>query len=112
MAILGDAVSFIFPADDIAVDVLEKHQRDAPSVTELDKLGGFEGAVRKKNAVVAQKMAAMLLDEGIYVIAFAYPVVPQGQARIRLQISAGHTKDDLDKAISSFQKVGKELGLC
>lgn len=63
------------------------------------------------DAVVAQKMAAQLLDEGIYVIGFFYPVVPKGQARIRVQISAGHDRAQLDKAIAAFTKVGKDLGV-
>jgi len=62
------------------------------------------------DAVLAQKMAAQLLEEGIYVIGFFYPVVPKGQARIRVQISAAHTREHLDKAIAAFTKVGKELG--
>ncbi len=63
------------------------------------------------DAVLAQKFAAQLLDEGIYVIGFFYPVVAKGQARIRVQISAGHKQDHLDKAIAAFKKVGKELGV-
>jgi len=63
------------------------------------------------DAVVAQQFAAKLLDEGIYVIGFFYPVVPKGQARIRVQISAGHDRQQLDKAIAAFTKVGKELGV-
>ncbi len=62
------------------------------------------------DAVLAQKMAARLLEEGIYVIGFFYPVVPKGQARIRVQISAAHSREHLDKAIAAFIKVGKELG--
>jgi glycine C-acetyltransferase len=61
------------------------------------------------DAVVAQKFAAALLDEGIYVIGFFYPVVAKGLARIRVQISAGHEQAHLDKAIAAFTKVGKEL---
>jgi glycine C-acetyltransferase len=64
------------------------------------------------DAVLAQIMAARLLEEGIYVIGFFFPVVPKGQARIRTQISAAHTKEDLDFAIDKFQQVGKELNLC
>ncbi|HML72892.1 MAG TPA: glycine C-acetyltransferase [Anaerohalosphaeraceae bacterium] len=64
------------------------------------------------DAVLAQKMAARLLEEGIYVIGFFFPVVPKGQARIRTQISAAHTKEDLDFAVEKFQQVGKELNLC
>ena len=61
------------------------------------------------DAVIAQKFAAALLDEGIYVIGFFYPVVAKGLARIRVQISAGHEQAHLDKAIEAFTKVGKEL---
>ena len=63
------------------------------------------------DAVVAQNFAAKLLDEGIYVIGFFFPVVPKGQARIRVQLSAGHEPHHLDKAIEAFVKVGKELGV-
>ena len=59
-------------------------------------------------AKLSQDMARDLLDEGIYVIGFYYPVVPKGQARIRVQISAGHTREHLDKAVSAFTKVGKK----
>lgn len=62
------------------------------------------------DAVLAQKMAAQVLEEGIYVIGFFYPVVPKGQARIRVQISAAHSREHLDKAIAAFTKVGKALG--
>ena len=61
------------------------------------------------DAVLAQKMAAALLDEGIYVIGFFFPVVPKGEARIRVQISAGMEKSDLDQAIEKFSKVGKAM---
>ena len=63
------------------------------------------------DAVIAQKFAAGMLEQGIYVTGFFYPVVPKGQARIRVQISAGHDRHHLDKAIDSFIKVGKELGV-
>ncbi|MCH4829516.1 glycine C-acetyltransferase [Flavobacterium columnare] len=61
------------------------------------------------DAKLSQTMADKLLEEGIYVIGFFYPVVPKDKARIRVQLSAGHTKEHLDKAIKSFIKVGKEL---
>ncbi len=61
------------------------------------------------DAPLAQKMAEKLMDEGIYVIGFFYPVVPKGKARIRVQLSAAHTREHLDKAIAAFEKVGKEL---
>ncbi len=63
------------------------------------------------DAVIAQQFASKLLDEGIYVIGFFFPVVPKGQARIRVQISAAHKQEHLDKAIEAFTKVGKELGI-
>jgi glycine C-acetyltransferase len=63
------------------------------------------------DAVLAAKFADKLLEEGIYVIGFFYPVVPKGQARIRVQLSAGHEQEHLDKAITAFTKVGKELGV-
>ncbi|MFC2151850.1 glycine C-acetyltransferase [Bacteroidota bacterium] len=68
-------------------------------------------AVMLYDAKLSQEFAAKLLDEGIYVIGFYYPVVPKEQARIRVQISAGHEKAQLDKAVSAFTKVGKDLGV-
>jgi glycine C-acetyltransferase len=62
-------------------------------------------------ATVAQEMAAKLLEEGIYVIGFFFPVVAKGKARIRVQLSAAHEKDHLDKAIAAFVKIGKEMGV-
>jgi glycine C-acetyltransferase len=61
------------------------------------------------DAALSQEFANRLLAEGVYAIGFFYPVVAKGQARIRTQISAAHTQADLDKAISAFIKVGKEL---
>ena len=63
------------------------------------------------DAVLSQKMAEKLLEKGIYVIGFYFPVVPKGQARIRVQISAGHDRHHLDQAIEAFVEVGKELGV-
>jgi glycine C-acetyltransferase len=63
------------------------------------------------DAALSQKFADMLLDEGIYVIGFFYPVVPKDQARIRVQLSAAHTREHLDHAIAAFTKVGKALGV-
>ncbi|MCP4931111.1 MAG: glycine C-acetyltransferase [Candidatus Marinimicrobia bacterium] len=63
------------------------------------------------DAVLAQDMAAALLNEGIYVIGFFFPVVPKGEARIRVQISAGMDKDHLDRAVLAFTKVGNDLGV-
>ena len=66
-------------------------------------------AVMLYDAPLSQKMAAKLLEEGIYVVGFYYPVVPKGEARIRVQLSAGHTREQLDKAVAAFVKVGREL---
>ncbi|WP_046657604.1 glycine C-acetyltransferase [Lysobacter capsici] len=63
------------------------------------------------DAPLAQKFASRLLEEGIYAIGFFFPVVPQGQARIRTQMSAAHTREHLDRAIAAFAKIGRELGV-
>jgi glycine C-acetyltransferase len=68
-------------------------------------------AVMLYDAKLSQEFAAKLLKEDIYVIGFYYPVVPKGQARIRVQLSAGHEKEHLDKALKAFEKIGKELGV-
>jgi len=68
-------------------------------------------AVMLYDARLSQEFAAELLNEGIYVTGFSYPVVPKGEARIRVQISAGHEREHLDKAISAFIKVGKKLNV-
>ena len=83
------------------------------------KLAGFDikpsksaiCAVMLYDAKLSQDFAAKLLEEGIYVIGFYYPVVPQGQARIRVQLSAAHDMEHLEKAIKAFTKIGKELGV-
>ena len=61
------------------------------------------------DAKVAQEMAASLLDKGIYVIGFSYPVVPRDKARIRVQISAAHSRNDIEKAIEAFKSVGQKM---
>jgi glycine C-acetyltransferase len=63
------------------------------------------------DAALATTMADKLLEKGIYVIGFSFPVVPQGQARIRIQLSAAHTPDQLQRAVLAFTEVGKELGV-
>ena len=63
------------------------------------------------DAKLSQVMANSLLEEGIYVIGFFYPVVPKGEARIRVQLSAAHTKEHLDRALAAFEKVGRDLGV-
>ena len=56
-------------------------------------------------------MSELLLEEGVFVTGFGFPVVPQGQARVRCQISAGHTREDLDQALAAFSRVGRRLEL-
>jgi glycine C-acetyltransferase len=63
------------------------------------------------DAKLSQDFAAALQKEGIYVTGFYYPVVPKGQARIRVQVSAAHEKEHLDRCIAAFTKIGKELGV-
>ncbi|MGH7254983.1 MAG: aminotransferase class I/II-fold pyridoxal phosphate-dependent enzyme, partial [Nitrospirales bacterium] len=62
-------------------------------------------------ATLATRMADRLLEESVYVVGFSYPVVPKGQARIRVQMSAAHTRDQLERAVAAFAKVGRELGM-
>ena len=68
-------------------------------------------AVMLYDAPLSQRFAAEMAKEGIFVTGFYYPVVPKGQARIRVQLSAAHTREQLDKAIAAFIKVGKNLGV-
>ncbi len=94
------------------------HQNTAYFIAEMSS-AGFDikpsksaiCAVMLYDAKLSQEFAARLLIEGIYVIGFYYPVVPQGQARIRVQLSAAHQQNHLERAVSAFKKVGKSLGL-
>ncbi|MDG1571600.1 glycine C-acetyltransferase [Robiginitalea sp. M366] len=110
-----------------SIKVFELLERDQSLKTQLDentayfkagmKQAGFDiidgdsaiVPVMLYDAKLAQEMARQLLDEGIYVIGFFYPVVPKGKARIRVQLSAAHTREHLDKAIGAFTRVGKAL---
>jgi len=97
-------------------DTLEsntKYFREKMTAAGFDIKPGFHPIVPVMlyDAKLAQEFASKMLAEGIYVIGFYYPVVPQGKARIRVQISAGHEVAHLDKAIAAFTKVGKELGV-
>jgi glycine C-acetyltransferase len=100
-------------------DLRDKLERNTMYFREKMTAAGFdikEGIhpivpVMLYDAKLAQNFAAKMLDEGIYVIGFYYPVVPQGKARIRVQLSAAHEQHHLDKAIAAFTKVGKELGV-
>ncbi len=97
----------------------EKLHRNVDYFISAMKAAGFDikptqsaiCAVMLYDAALSQKMASKLLDEGIYVIGFYYPVVPRGEARIRVQLSAGHETGHLDQCVSAFCKVGKELGV-
>jgi len=97
--------------------LLEKLHSNTAYFLERMKAAGFDikptesaiCAVMLYDAKLSQQMAARLLDEGIYVTGFYFPVVPKGQARIRVQISAAHTTEQLDKCIAAFVKVAKEL---
>jgi len=90
-----------------------KYFREKMTAAGFDIKPGFHPIVPVMlyDAKIAQSFAAKMLDEGIYVIGFFYPVVPQGKARIRVQLSAAHEQHHLDKAIAAFTKVGKELGV-
>jgi len=65
----------------------------------------------ENDAQLAQQMARSLYEEGIYVVGFVFPVVPRGQSRIRVQLSAAHTREQLEQAIRAFEKVGRDLGV-
>jgi len=90
-----------------------KYFREKMTAAGFDIKPGFHPIVPVMlyDAKIAQNFAAKMLEEGIYVIGFFYPVVPQGKARIRVQLSAAHDQHHLDKAIAAFTKVGKELGV-
>ena len=90
-----------------------RYFREAMTAAGFDILPGEHPIVpiMLYDAKLAQAFAAKLLDEGIYVIGFFYPVVPQGKARIRVQISASHEPEHLEKAVAAFIKVGQELGV-
>lgn len=109
-----------------AIEFLEQHPDRVNTLRENTKY--FRGAITEAGfkplagdtpivpiivgeTALAIKMSDMLLDEGVFVTGFGFPVVPQGQARVRCQLSAAHTRDDLDEAVSAFKKVGKKLGI-
>lgn len=115
-AIAGASVAVLDMLSETTVlrDKLEentKYFREQMTAAGFDIKPGFHPIVPVMlyDAKLAQEFASKMLEEGIYVIGFYYPVVPQGKARIRVQISAGHDKEHLDKAIAAFTKVGKSL---
>lgn len=107
----------MFAMMDETNELQDKLHRNTAYFTERMKAAGFDikptqsaiCAVMLYDAKLSQEMASSLLDEGIYVTGFYYPVVPKGQARIRVQISAAHETEHLDKCIAAFTKVGKAL---
>lgn len=117
-AIVG-AASAIFDLLSDTTEFRDKVVNNAKYFREQMSKAGFDlkpgesaiVALMLYDAVLSQKFAARMLEEGIYVIGFYYPVVAKGQARIRIQLSAAHEKQHLDKAIAAFIKVGKELGV-
>lgn len=109
----------MFEMMDETNELQEKLHKNTIYFVERMKAAGFDikptesaiCAVMLYDAKLSQDVAARLLDEGIYVIGFYFPVVPKGQARIRVQISAAHEQEHLDKCIAAFTKVGKELNV-
>ena len=117
-AIVGAAIE-VFDMLSGSTELRDKLMDNAAYFKEKMQAAGFDlkpsdsaiVALMLYDAKLSQDFAAKLLDEGVYVIGFFYPVVPKGQARIRIQLSAAHEKEHLDKAIAAFIKVGKELGV-
>jgi glycine C-acetyltransferase len=109
----------MFAMMDETNELQDKLHKNTAYFVEKMKAAGFDikptesaiCAVMLYDAKLSQEMAARLLDEGIYVTGFYYPVVPKNQARIRVQISAAHNPEYLDKCITAFSKVGRELGV-
>jgi glycine C-acetyltransferase len=89
------------------------HFRSAMSSLGFDLVPGEHPIipVMLGDAQLASKMADALLEEGVYVIGFSYPVVPKGRARIRTQMSAAHTPEQIDRAVDAFARVGRSLGV-
>jgi glycine C-acetyltransferase len=117
-AVAGASIA-VFDLLDRTAELRERVMRNAARFRDGMKQAGFsikEGIhpivpVMIGDAKLAQEMAARLLGEGIYVIGFSYPVVPKGQARIRVQLSAQHEPDQIDRAISAFCGVARQMGL-
>lgn len=109
------ALEMVREGDDLRARLFDnaKRFRAGMSAAGFDLLPGEHPIipVMLGDAKLAQQMAADLMDEGVYVIGFFYPVVPKGKARIRTQMSAAHTPEQIDRAIEAFTKVGKKLGV-
>ncbi|MCZ4693539.1 glycine C-acetyltransferase [Ancylomarina euxinus] len=115
-AIVGASIA-VFDMLSASTDLRDKVMSNAQYFSTKLREAGFDvkpsesaiNALMLYDAVLSQQFAAKLLEEGIYVIGFYFPVVPKEQARIRIQLSAAHTQEHLDKALAAFIKVGKEL---
>ena len=109
------ALEMVEAGDDLRARVFDnaKRFRDGMTKAGFDLLPGEHPIipVMLGDAKLAQEMASRLMEEGVYVIGFFYPVVPKGKARIRTQMSAAHTPEMIDRAVAAFTKVGKELGV-
>lgn len=109
------ALDMVAKGDDLRARLFDNAKRFRKGMTEagFDLLPGEHPIipVMLGDAALSQKMANRLMEEGVYVIGFFYPVVPKGKARIRTQMSAAHTPKQIDRAIAAFTKVGKELGV-
>ncbi|MFW5660168.1 MAG: aminotransferase class I/II-fold pyridoxal phosphate-dependent enzyme, partial [Oceanicaulis sp.] len=109
------ALDMVEAGDDLRARLFDNAGRFRTGMTEA----GFELLpgehpiipVMLGDAALSQKMADALMEEGVYVIGFFYPVVPKGKARIRTQMSAAHTPEQIDQAVDAFTKVGKRLGV-
>jgi len=109
------ALDIVEAGDDLRATLFDNAARFRGGMTEagFDLLPGEHPIipVMLGDAALSQKMADQLMDEGVYVIGFFYPVVPKGQARIRTQMSAAHTPEQIDRAVEAFARVGKALGV-
>lgn len=109
------ALDMVNEGDDLRARLFDnaKRFREGMSAAGFDLLPGEHPIipVMLGDAALSQQMASKLMDEGVYVIGFFYPVVPKGQARIRTQMSAAHTPEQIDRAVAAFTKIGKELGV-
>lgn len=117
-AIVGSSIK-VLDILSSSTDLRDKLERNATQFREGMEEAGFDilpgnhpiVPVMLYDAPLSQKFAEKLLDKGIYVIGFFFPVVPKGEARIRVQLSAGHSEEQIDRAIQAFTEVGKDLGV-
>ena len=112
---IAEALEMVEQGDDLRARLQDnaKRFRAGMSAAGFDLLPGEHPIipVMLGDAALSQEMASKLMQEGVYVIGFFYPVVPKGKARIRTQMSAAHTPEMIDRAVAAFTTVGKELGV-